>query len=70
MCIAHGLPLAYLKLERRAGIVEHVFRVLKRIFSFDKVRYRGIQKNHHRLCANFALINLYFHRKRLAALTA
>jgi hypothetical protein len=21
--------------------------------------YRGIAKNHHRLCANFALINLY-----------
>jgi IS5 family transposase len=48
--------------------VEHVFRILKRVFGFDKVRYRGIAKNHHRLCANFALINLYLHRKRLAAL--
>jgi transposase, IS5 family len=48
--------------------VEHVFRILKRVFSFDKVRYRGIAKNHHQLCANFALINLYLHRKRLAAL--
>jgi IS5 family transposase len=46
--------------------VEHVFRILKRVFGFDKVRYRGIAKNHHRLCANFALINLYLHRKRLA----
>ncbi|MBB5060964.1 hypothetical protein HDF16_006310, partial [Granulicella aggregans] len=27
-------------------------------------------KNHHRLCANFALINLYLHRKRLAGLAA
>src|SRR6202795_4898391 len=36
--------------------VEHVFRILKRVFGFDKVRYRGIAKNHHRLCANFALI--------------
>jgi IS5 family transposase len=35
---------------------------------FDKVRYRGIAKNHHRLCANFALINFYLHRKRLAVL--
>ncbi len=23
---------------------------------------------HHRLCANFALVNLYMHRKRLAVL--
>jgi hypothetical protein len=45
--------------------VEHVFRILKRIFGFDKVRYRGIAKNHNRLCANFALVNLYLHRKRL-----
>jgi IS5 family transposase len=48
--------------------VEHPFRILKRVFGFDKVRYRGIAKNHHRLCANFALVNLYLHRKRLAAL--
>jgi IS5 family transposase len=48
--------------------VEHVFRILKRVFGFDKVRYRGIAKNHHRLCANFALVNLYLHRKRLAVL--
>jgi IS5 family transposase len=48
--------------------VEHVFRILKRVFGFDKVRYRGIAKNHHRLCANFALVNLYMHRKRLAVL--
>jgi IS5 family transposase len=46
--------------------VEHPFRILKRVFGFDKVRYRGIAKNHHRLCANFALVNLYLHRKRLA----
>jgi IS5 family transposase len=45
--------------------VEHVFRILKRVFGFDKVRYRGIAKNHNRLCVNFALVNLYLHRKRL-----
>ena len=50
--------------------VEHPFRILKRIFGFDKVRYRGIRKNHHRLCACFALVNLYLHRKRLAMRTA
>jgi IS5 family transposase len=50
--------------------VEHVFRILKRAFGFDKVRYRGIAKNHNRLCACFALVNLYLHRKRLAPLGA
>src|SRR5258708_1570027 len=50
--------------------VEHVFRILKRIFGFDKVRYRGLAKNHHRLCACFALVNLYLHRKRLVVLGA
>jgi IS5 family transposase len=48
--------------------VEHVFRILKRVFGFDMVRYRSIAKNHNRLCANFALINLYMHRKRLVPL--
>ena len=48
--------------------VEHPFR--KRIFGFDKVRYRGLAKNHNRLCACFALVNLYLHRKRLAQLGA
>jgi IS5 family transposase len=46
--------------------VEHPFRILKRIFGFDKVRYRGLKKNHNRLCACFALVNLYLHRERLA----
>ncbi len=48
--------------------VDRLFRILKRVFGFDKVRYRGLAKNHHRLCANFALGNLYMHRKRLAVL--
>ena len=49
--------------------VEHPFRILKRVFGFDKIRHRGLA-NHHRLCANFALINLYRHPKRLAVLAA
>ena len=48
--------------------VEHVFRIWKRVFGFVKVRYRGIAKNHHRMCACFALVNLYLHRKHLATL--
>jgi len=50
--------------------VEHPFRILKRIFGFDKVRHRGIRKNHNRLCACFALVNLYQHHQRLAPLGA
>lgn len=45
--------------------VEHVFHVLKRIFGFAKVRYRGLAKNAHRLEVNFALANLYLHRRQL-----
>jgi IS5 family transposase len=46
--------------------VEHPFRILKRVFGFTKVRYRGIWKNHQWLCAAFALVNLYQHRNRLS----
>lgn len=46
--------------------VEWPFRVLKRVFGFTKVRYRGLKKNHEWLCAAFALVNLHQHRKRLA----
>jgi IS5 family transposase len=50
--------------------VEHPFRILKRVFGFVKVRFRGLKKNHNHLCAGFALVNLYQHRKRLAPLGA
>jgi transposase, IS5 family len=50
--------------------VEHPFRILKRVFGFVKVRFRGLKKNHDYLCAAFALVNLYQHRKRLAQLAA
>ena len=46
--------------------VEHPIRILKRVFGFTKVRYRGMKKNHEWLCAAFALVNLYQHRNRLA----
>jgi IS5 family transposase len=50
--------------------VEHPFRILKHVFGFTKVRYRGLPKNHQWLCAAFALVNLYQHRNRLAPQTA
>lgn len=42
--------------------VEHPLRILKRILGFDKVRYQGHGKNHNRLCACFALVNIWQHR--------
>jgi IS5 family transposase len=50
--------------------VEWPFRILKRVFGFINVRYRGLKKNHEWLCAAFALVNLYQHRNRLAPQTA
>jgi len=46
--------------------VEWPFRIVKRVFGFTKVRYRGLKKNHQWVCAAFALANLYKNRKRLA----
>lgn len=45
--------------------VEHVIGVIKRIFGFTKVRYRGLAKNTHRLLVTCALTNLYVVRHRL-----
>ena len=45
--------------------VEHVFGVIKGVFGFVKVRYRGLEKNAHRLFVTCALANLYLVRKRL-----
>ena len=44
---------------------EHPLLVLKRIFGFVKVCYRGIAKNAHRLFVACALANLYTMRRRL-----
>ena len=45
--------------------VEHVFGVIKRVFGFQKVRYRGLAKNLHRLEVTAALTNLFMVRRRL-----
>jgi IS5 family transposase len=44
---------------------EHAIGVIKRIFGFQKVRYRGLAKNLHRLEVTAALANLYLVRRRL-----
>ena len=46
--------------------VEHVFAVVKRLWGFTKVRYRGLAKNATRSFVALALANLYMARGRLA----
>jgi IS5 family transposase len=48
--------------------VEHPIGVIKRIFGFQKVRYRGLAKNLHRLEVTSALANLFMVRRRLLAM--
>ena len=44
---------------------EHAFHVVKNLWGFTKVRYRGLAKNASRAYALFALSNLYLIRHRL-----
>ncbi len=48
--------------------VEHVFGVVKRLWGFGKVRYRGLQKNATRAFTALALANIFLARQRLMAL--
>jgi IS5 family transposase len=45
--------------------VEHPIGVIKRVFGFAKVRYRGLEKNLHRLLVTAALANLFTARRHL-----
>ena len=45
--------------------VEHAIGVIKRIFGFSKVRYRGLYKNGHRVLVACALANLFISRRYL-----
>jgi IS5 family transposase len=44
---------------------EHAFHVVKRLWGFTMVRYRGLAKNTARVYALFALANLYLVRRRM-----
>lgn len=44
---------------------EHGFHVVKRLWGFNKVRYRGLAKNRARAHTMFALANLYMVRHKL-----
>lgn len=47
--------------------VEHVFSVVKRLWRFDKVRYRGLAKNATREFVTLAMANVFLARKTLLA---
>jgi transposase, IS5 family len=45
--------------------VEHAIGVIKRVFGFAKVHYRGLKKNMDRLLVTCALANLFMVRRQL-----
>jgi transposase, IS5 family len=47
--------------------VEHVFGVVKKLWGFSKVRYRGLAKNATRAFVTLAMANVYLARKPLLA---
>ena len=53
--------------SRTRARVEHVFGVVKRLWGFDKVRYRGLAKNATRAFVTLAMANIYLARKPLYA---
>ena len=64
-------PLTELQVEQNRtkssvrAKVEHAFGVIKRIFGFEKVRYRGLAKNGNRVQVLCALANVYLARRFL-----
>ena len=69
----HGVVNAAEKARNRTeskvrAKVEHCFGVIKRVFGFAKVRYRGLDKNANRLFVTCALANLFVVRHRLLRL--
>jgi len=51
--------------SRTRACGEHAFRVVKQLWGFTKVRYRGLAKNLARAQTMFALANLYQLRRQL-----
>lgn len=48
--------------------VEHVFGIMKRQFGYNKVRYRGLEKNAHAVFTKCALVNLVIAKRQLLAI--
>ena len=65
----HPLTDQWKKINRSRSRVrargEHAYRVVKRLWGFDKVRYRGLAKNKARAYTIFGLPNLYMVRRQL-----
>jgi IS5 family transposase len=56
--------------KRKAQVrafVEHPFRIVKCVFGYVKVRFKGLAKNTAQVLTLFALANLYMARKKLMA---
>ena len=45
--------------------VEHQFHIVKNLFGFRKVRYRGLAKNHSLLYILFASVNLVLYSRKV-----
>lgn len=56
------------KSSRVRARVEHPFGVIKHLWGYSKVRYRGLVKNGAQVFTLFALANMYLARRELAAL--
>ena len=55
------------KSNRTRARVEHIFGVVKHIWGYRKVRYKGLNKNACQVFTLMALANLYLARRQLAA---
>lgn len=58
------------KNNRTRAMGEHAFRIVKDLWGYSKVRYRGIEKNAAQVFTLFTLANLYLCRRELAELRA
>lgn len=56
------------KSNRTRAKVEHAFGVVKHLWGYRKVRYKGLEKNAAQVFTLFALSNIYMARKELALL--
>lgn len=56
------------KSNRTRARVEHIFGVVKHLWGYRKVRYRGLDKNAAQVFTLFALANVYLARNELAVL--
>ena len=67
--VGHNLSSSQRKRNRKQSSVrarvEHVFRVIKRQFGFQKTRYRGLEKNASQVQLLVGLANLYMLRRQL-----